>query len=307
MSIHLAPWTRPPGREGKPLRDEAAVVAVAQAGDAAAVQPGPRPSAHVVRAADVLDSVFELKELSCYYGAFRAVRDINLTIERNRITAIIGPSGCGKSTLLRSLNRMNDLIPTARVEGQILYHGVDLYDPGVDPVEVRRRIGMVFQKPNPFPKSIYDNVAFGPRVAGYKGDMKALVEESLRRAALWDQVKDKLRSPGTSLSGGQQQRLCIARAIAVEPDVILMDEPCSALDPIATLKIEELMRELRENYTIVIVTHNMQQAARVSDTTVFLTMAEDRSGYLVEIAPTEKIFTQPEHELTEQYITGRFG
>jgi phosphate transport system ATP-binding protein len=253
------------------------------------------------------ETVFELRELSCFYGSFRAVRDINLRIERNRITAIIGPSGCGKSTLLRSFNRMNDLVPSARVEGQILYHGVDLYADGVDPVEVRRRIGMVFQKPNPFPKSIYDNVAFGPRVAGYRGDLRALVEESLRRAALWDEVKDKLKAPGTSLSGGQQQRLCIARAIAVEPEVILMDEPCSALDPIATLRIEELMRELREKYTIVIVTHNMQQAARASDTTVFLTMGEDRAGYLVETAPTEHLFTRPRHELTEQYITGRFG
>ena len=251
--------------------------------------------------------VFELQDLSCFYGEFRAIRNVNLSIERNRITAIIGPSGCGKSTLLRSFNRMNDLVPSARVEGKIRYHGVDLYAPGVDPVEVRRRIGMVFQKPNPFPKSIYDNVAFGPRVAGYRGDMRALVEESLRRAALWDEVRDNLKSPGTSLSGGQQQRLCIARAIAVEPDVILMDEPCSALDPIATLRIEELMRELRENYTIVIVTHNMQQAARVSDTTVFLTMGEDRAGYLVEEAPTEQLFTRPRHELTEQYITGRFG
>jgi phosphate transport system ATP-binding protein len=264
----------------------------------------PMPAAGTVAEAE---TVFELRDLSCFYGSFRAVRDINLRIERNRITAIIGPSGCGKSTLLRSFNRMNDLVPSARVEGQILYHGVDLYADGVDPVEVRRRIGMVFQKPNPFPKSIYDNVAFGPRVAGYRGDLRALVEESLRRAALWDEVKDKLKAPGTSLSGGQQQRLCIARAIAVEPEVILMDEPCSALDPIATLRIEELMRELRENYTIVIVTHNMQQAARASDTTVFLTMGEDRAGYLVETAPTEHLFTRPRHELTEQYITGRFG
>jgi phosphate transport system ATP-binding protein len=254
-----------------------------------------------------VETVFELRGLSCFYGTFRAVREVDLSIERNRITAIIGPSGCGKSTLLRSLNRMNDLVPGARVEGEILYHGVDLYADGVDPVEVRRRIGMVFQKPNPFPKSIYDNVAFGPRVAGYRGDLRALVEESLRRAALWDEVKDKLKAPGTSLSGGQQQRLCIARAIAVEPDVILMDEPCSALDPIATLRIEELMRELRQNYTIVIVTHNMQQAARASDTTVFLTMSEDRAGYLVERAPTEQLFTRPANELTEQYITGRFG
>jgi phosphate transport system ATP-binding protein len=251
--------------------------------------------------------VFDLESLSCFYGSFRAVRDITLKIPRNQITAIIGPSGCGKSTLLRSFNRMNDLVASARIEGTIRYHGVDLYADGVDPVEVRRRIGMVFQKPNPFPKSIYDNVAFGPRVAGFRGDMDDLVERSLRRAALWDEVKDKLRSPGTALSGGQQQRLCIARAIAVEPDVILMDEPCSALDPIATLKIEELMRELKENYTIVIVTHNMQQAARASDVTAFLTMGDDRAGYLVEMAPTDEIFTRPANRLTEDYITGRFG
>ena len=248
------------------------------------------------------ETVFDLRSLSCFYGAFRAVRDITLTVPRNRITAIIGPSGCGKSTLLRSFNRMNDLVDGARIEGTILYHGVNLYEDGVDPVEVRRRIGMVFQKPNPFPKSIYDNVAFGPRVGGFKGDMDALVEESLRRAALWDEVKDKLRSPGTALSGGQQQRLCIARAIAVEPDVILMDEPCSALDPIATLRIEELMHELKENYTIVIVTHNMQQAARVSERTAFFWL-----GKLVEVNPTEKMFTNPEQKLTEDYITGRFG
>jgi phosphate transport system ATP-binding protein len=280
------------------VREDGAAVEIAPANEPARIAMDDVPEA---------ETVFELRALSCFYGSFRAVRDINLRIERNRITAIIGPSGCGKSTLLRSFNRMNDLVPSARVEGSILYHGVDLYADGVDPVEVRRRIGMVFQKPNPFPKSIYDNVAFGPRVAGYRGDLRALVEESLRRAALWDEVKDKLKAPGTSLSGGQQQRLCIARAIAVEPEVILMDEPCSALDPIATLRIEELMRELRENYTIVIVTHNMQQAARASDTTVFLTMGEDRAGYLVETAPTEALFTRPRHELTEQYITGRFG
>ena len=251
--------------------------------------------------------VFELDELSCFYGEFRAVRDISLQVPKNQITALIGPSGCGKSTLLRSFNRMNDLIDSAHISGSIRYHGVDLYADGVDPVEVRRRIGMVFQKPNPFPKSIYDNVAFGPRVAGYKGSMSELVERSLRRAALWDEVKDKLKEPGTALSGGQQQRLCIARAIAVEPDVILMDEPCSALDPIATLKIEELMRELKENYTIVIVTHNMQQAARASDYTAFLTMGDDRAGYLVEMAPTQQLFTSPINRLTEDYITGRFG
>ena len=253
------------------------------------------------------EAVFELAELSCFYGSFRAVREVSLRIPRNQITAIIGPSGCGKSTLLRSFNRMNDLVDGASITGSILYHGVDLYADGIDPVEVRRRIGMVFQKPNPFPKSIYDNVAFGPKVAGFRGDMNELVERSLRRAALWDEVKDKLRSPGTALSGGQQQRLCIARAIAVEPDVILMDEPCSALDPIATLRIEELMRELRETYTIVIVTHNMQQAARASDVTAFLTMGEDRAGHLVEMAPTDQLFTKPANRITEDYITGRFG
>ncbi|HEX9609845.1 MAG TPA: phosphate ABC transporter ATP-binding protein PstB [Candidatus Limnocylindria bacterium] len=251
--------------------------------------------------------VFELDSLSCFYGSFRAVRDISLRVPKNKITAIIGPSGCGKSTLLRSFNRMNDLVDIARIEGRILYHGVDLYADGVDPVEVRRRIGMVFQKPNPFPKSIHDNVAFGPRVAGFRGNMDELVERSLRRAALWDEVKDKLKDPGTTLSGGQQQRLCIARAIAVEPDVILMDEPCSALDPVATLKIEDLMRELKENYTIVIVTHNMQQAARASDYTAFLTMGDDRAGYLVEMGSTRQIFTRPVNRITEDYITGRFG
>ena len=251
--------------------------------------------------------VFELESLSCVYGSFRAVRDVSLQVPKNRITALIGPSGCGKSTLLRSFNRMNDLVDGARIDGAVRYHGVNLYDDRVDPVEVRRRIGMVFQKPNPFPKTIYDNVAFGPRVAGYRGDMSELVERSLRRAALWDEVKDKLRQPGTALSGGQQQRLCIARAIAVEPDVILMDEPCSALDPIATLRIEELMLELKENYTIIIVTHNMQQAARASDFTAFLTMGDDRAGYLVEMAPTQELFTRPANRLTEDYITGRFG
>ena len=244
--------------------------------------------------------VFDLEELSCYYGSFRAVREITLQVPRNQITALIGPSGCGKS-------RMNDLVDGAKITGTVRYHGVDLYADGVDPVEVRRRIGMVFQKPNPFPKSIYDNVAFGPRVAGFKGNLDELVEESLRRAALWEEVKDKLREPGTALSGGQQQRLCIARAIAVEPDVILMDEPCSALDPIATLRIEELMRELKQNYTIVIVTHNMQQAARASDVTAFLTMGDDRAGYLVEMATTDELFTRPSNRLTEDYITGRFG
>jgi phosphate transport system ATP-binding protein len=236
---------------------------------------------------------------------------VNLPVRRNEITALIGPSGCGKTTVLRALNRMNDLIDGARVEGKVLYHGVDLYDPRVDPVEVRRRIGMVFQKPNPFPKSIYENVAFGPKIAGYKGDMDDLVEESLRRAALWDEVKDKLKESGMALSGGQQQRLCIARAIATRPDVILMDEPCSALDPIATLKIEELMHELVSEYTIVIVTHNMQQAARVSDRTAFFTVdvREDgmRTGVIVEHDWTDVMFTNPKDRRTEDYVTGRFG
>jgi phosphate transport system ATP-binding protein len=265
----------------------------------AAAQPALEPSPSA--------AVFDLERVSCFYGTFQVIRDVSFAVPEHQITAIIGPSGSGKSTLLRSFNRMNDLVESARVEGTIRYHGADLYAPAVDPVEVRRRIGMVFQKPNPFPKSIYDNVAFGPRVAGYRGDMDELVERSLRRAALWDEVKDKLRAPGTALSGGQQQRLCIARAIAVEPDVILMDEPCSALDPIATLRIEELMHELKQNYTIVIVTHNMQQAARASDLTAFLTMGEDRAGYLVEMGPTEQIFTSPTQRMTEDYITGRFG
>jgi phosphate transport system ATP-binding protein len=256
-------------------------------------------------------AVFDVRDLHVFYGTFRAVKDVSLTIPQNEITALIGPSGCGKTTMLRCLNRMNDLIEGARVEGRILYHGVDLYEPRVDPVEVRRRVGMVFQKANPFPKSIYDNVAFGPKVAGFRGNMDDLVEESLRRAALWDEVKDKLRESGMTLSGGQQQRLCIARAIATRPDVILMDEPCSALDPIATLRIEELMHELVADYTIVIVTHNMQQAARVSDRTAFFTVdvREDgqRTGTLVEYDRTQSIFTNPSEKRTEDYVTGRFG
>ena len=253
------------------------------------------------------DIVFDVTDFAAYYGNFRAVRDIQMRIAKNRITAFIGPSGCGKSTLLRCFNRMNDLIPGTRVSGSIMFHGQDLYGPDVDAVAVRKRIGMVFQKPNPFPKSIYDNVAYGPRINGAKGNLDDLVEASLRRAAIWDEVKDKLKQPGTALSGGQQQRLCIARAIAVEPDVILMDEPCSALDPVATLRIEELMAELRETYTIVIVTHNMQQAARASDETVFLTMGDDRAGYIVEKGPTIDIFTRPANQLTEDYVSGRFG
>ena len=258
-----------------------------------------------------LQVVFDVRGLSVFYGDFRAVRDVTLPVYRNRITALIGPSGCGKTTVLRCLNRMNDLIEGARIEGTISYHGVDLYDARVDPVEVRRRIGMVFQKPNPFPKSIYDNIAFGPKIAGSAGDMDELVERSLRRAALWDEVKDKLKQSAMALSGGQQQRLCIARAVAVQPDVILMDEPCSSLDPIATSRIEDLMQELVEDYTIVIVTHNMQQAARVSDRTAFFTVDVDDEGYrtgtVVEYDQTEVIFTNPRERRTEDYVTGRFG
>jgi phosphate transport system ATP-binding protein len=258
-----------------------------------------------------VELVLEVKDLAVWYGDDLAVRDVSLPIERNRITALIGPSGCGKTTVLRCLNRMNDLIESARVEGSVRYHGVDLYDHEVDPVEVRRRIGMVFQKPNPFPKSIHDNVTFGPKVAGARGKLDDLVEEALTRAALWDEVKDKLSASAMALSGGQQQRLCIARAIATKPDVILMDEPCSALDPIATSKIEDLMQTLRDDYTIVIVTHNMQQAARVSGRTAFLTVdvGDDghRTGTVVEFDRTETIFTNPSDPRTEAYITGRFG
>lgn len=249
----------------------------------------------------------EAQDLSVYYDDFQAVKDVNLQFLRHKITALIGPSGCGKSTVLRAFNRMNDLIPSARVHGNVLFHGKNIYDLDVDPVEVRRRIGMVFQKPNPFPKSIYENVAWGARINGYRGGLDALVEGSLRQAALWDEVKDKLDQSGLSLSGGQQQRLCIARAIAIKPEIILMDEPASALDPIATLRIEELLQELKENYTILIVTHNMQQAARASDFTAFFNVDESRTGYLVEYGPTKQMFTNPTHEITEQYITGRFG
>jgi phosphate transport system ATP-binding protein len=258
-----------------------------------------------------VENVIDVRDLSVFYGQFHAVADINFPIHAKRITALIGPSGCGKSTVLRCFNRMNDLIPRARVEGVVEYHGVDLYGEKIDPVEVRRRIGMVFQKPNPFPKSIYDNVAFGPTVLGYKGDMDEIVEESLRKAALWDEVKDKLDESGMAISGGQQQRLCIARAIATSPDVVLMDEPCSSLDPISTLRIEELMLDLKEEYSIVIVTHNMQQAARISDMTAFLNVKLDeegmRTGRLVEYSPTERLFTSPDQKETEDYITGRFG
>ncbi len=259
------------------------------------------------QAPEAKKTVISLKDVNVHYGSFHAVAGVSHDVPENAITAFIGPSGCGKSTVLRSINRMNDLIPTARVEGRIEYHGQDVNARNVDPVEVRRRIGMVFQRPNPFPKSIYENVAWGARINGYKGDMDELVERALTRAALWDEVKDKLKESGLSLSGGQQQRLCIARALAPNPDVILLDEPASALDPISTLKIEELLRELESEYTIIIVTHNMQQAARVSDETVFFSLNEQRQGILVEAGETNKIFTNPDDERTEAYITGRFG
>jgi len=249
----------------------------------------------------------ETRDLDVYYGDFRAVRDINLKIERQKITAVIGPSGCGKSTLVRAFNRMNDLVPSCRTEGAVIFGGQNIYDRLVDPVFLRRRIGMVFQKPNPFPKTIYENVAWGARINGFTGNMASLVEDALRKAALWEEVKDKLDESGLSLSGGQQQRLCIARTLAVEPEVILMDEPCSALDPVATLKIEDLMRELSANYTIVIVTHNMQQAARVSDYTAMMLMDENRAGQVIEFADTHTIFTRPRDRRTEDYVTGRFG
>jgi phosphate transport system ATP-binding protein len=262
-------------------------------------------------APDTKDVVFDVDELGVRYGASRALRDVTLPIYRNYVTAFIGPSGCGKSTFIRCLNRMNDLIPAARVEGTVRYQGEDLYAPEVDPVEVRKRIGMVFQKPNPFPKSIYDNVAFGPRVLGVKDGLDDRVESALQQAALWDEVKDRLRESALSLSGGQQQRLCIARALATEPDVLLMDEPASALDPISTTRIEDLMHELKREYTIVIVTHNMQQAARVADMTAFFSveLADEgkRTGILVEYDTTAKIFTQPNDKRTEDYVTGRFG
>jgi phosphate transport system ATP-binding protein len=270
------------------------------------------PTVEASEADDTYPVVFDVKDLSVYYGSFRAVRDVSLPIRKHEVTAFIGPSGCGKTTVLRCFNRMNDLIDTARVEGAITYHGVDLYDPKVNPVEVRRRIGMVFQKPNPFPKSIYDNVAYGPRIGSDKGDLDEIVERALRRSALWDEVKDRLKKSALGLSGGQQQRLCIARAIAVNPEVILMDEPCSALDPIATGRIEDLMSEIKQEYTIVIVTHNMQQAARISDRCAFFTTevnetSDVRTGVLVEVDRTEKMFSNPTDDRTENYVTGRFG
>jgi phosphate transport system ATP-binding protein len=272
----------------------------------------PRERAPDEQAERAREIVFELSDVEVQYSGVTAVEDVNVDIAAGEITAFIGPSGCGKTTVLRSLNRMHDITPGARVLGRLTYHGEDLYGPKVDPAEVRRRIGMVFQKPNPFPKSVFDNVAYGPRINGTKrGEIGDIVEKALTQAALWDEVNGKLRSSALALSGGQQQRLCIARALAVEPDVILMDEPCSALDPIATAKIEDLMEELKTEYTIVIVTHNMQQAARVSDRTAFFTAEADadghRRGHLVEYDVTEQIFTQPSDPRTEGYITGRFG
>jgi phosphate transport system ATP-binding protein len=292
-NVTVEPAEAPPlgGQEG----NDAPAIRITALGRERSVEP------------DARESVIELQDVSCFYGSFRAVRNVDISVAKQRITALIGPSGCGKSTLLRTMNRMNDLVPSYRTEGTILFDGQSLFAPGVDPVAVRRRVGMVFQKPNPFPKSIYDNVAFGPRINGFKGNLDELVEHSLRRAALWDDVKDKLKQSGMALSGGQQQRLCIARTIAVEPEVILMDEPCSALDPRSTLQIEELMAELKQDYTIVIVTHNMQQAARASDTTIFMTMGDDRAGYVVENGETIQIFTNPKHRLTEDYVSGRFG
>jgi phosphate transport system ATP-binding protein len=294
--------------QGEPMTSESTATSQTAAPHAPclAAPPDPAVDAHT----DV--AVFEVKDLNVYYRAFRAVRDVSFSIAPGQITAFIGPSGCGKSTVLRCLNRMNDLIEGARVEGTVRYQGVDLYDPRVRPVEVRRRIGMVFQKPNPFPKSIYDNVAYGPRVGGQRQGLDEVVEKALRGAALWDEVKDRLKASAMSLSGGQQQRLCIARAIAVQPEVLLMDEPCSALDPIATARIEDLMQEIKSTYTIVIVTHNMQQAARVSDRTAFFTTevsseSDTRTGLLVEVDSTDKVFSNPSDERTENYVTGRFG
>jgi len=280
--------------------------------DAAAEAPGVEPERAPDAAPRRREVIFDVDDINVFYGEHKAIRNVTLDLHVNEITALIGPSGCGKSTFIRCLNRMNDLIPSARVDGKIVYHGEDLYDSRIDPVQVRKRIGMVFQKPNPFPKSIYDNIAFGPRVMGMKGDMDEIVERALRRGALWDEVKDRLKTNAFGMSGGQQQRLCIARALAIEPDVLLMDEPCSALDPISTGRIEDLMMELKQDYSIVIVTHNMQQAARVSDMTAFFTVelhdeGKFRTGAVVEYGETDKIFTNPDDKRTEDYVTGKFG
>ena len=282
-------------RERRMVFDPEAELARAESDEQRPVATAPGPS------------VLETRNLEVYYGHFQALRSVSLAIAARQITAIIGPSGCGKSTLLRCFNRMNDMIPSFRAEGEVLFEGRDIYERAMDVVDVRRRIGMVFQKPNPFPKSVYENVAFGARINGYEGRLDEIVQRALRRAALWDEVKDNLRQNALALSGGQQQRLCIARALAIEPEVILMDEPCSALDPVATLKIEDLMRELARDYAIVIVTHNMQQAARVSDWTTVMMMAEDRAGEMVEFGATREVFTNPRDKRTEDYITGRFG
>ncbi len=282
-TVHPSPNTRTNPKVGaKPFDYEQATVRTEPTGDESAV--------------------VSIKDFNLWYGDFQALYNVSLNVPKNQVTALIGASGCGKSTLLRCINRMNDLIPIVRTDGTLTYEGVDLYDRVVDPVEVRRRVGMVFQKPNPFPKSIFDNVAFGPRLNAYKGDLNALVETSLRRAALWEEVKDKLKQSGLSLSGGQQQRLCIARAMATEPDIILMDEPTSALDPMSTDSIEQLIHEIKKEFTVVIVTHNMQQAGRVSDRTAFMHL-----GVLIEEGPTNQIFTNPKHEMTERYVEGRFG
>jgi phosphate transport system ATP-binding protein len=278
-------------------REQSAVPAIAPAAE-------PAPARREV--------IFDVDDIDVHYGAHKAIRNVTLDLHANEITALIGPSGCGKSTFIRCLNRMNDLIPSARVDGRVVYHGEDLYAPEIDPVGVRKRIGMVFQKPNPFPKSIYDNVAFGPRVMRMKGDMDEIVEQALQRASLWDEVKDRLKTNAFGMSGGQQQRLCIARALATEPDVLLMDEPCSALDPISTGRIEDLMMQLKRDYSIVIVTHNMQQAARVSDMTAFFTVelhddGRSRTGAVVEYGETDKMFTNPDDKRTEDYVTGKFG
>jgi len=279
---------------------------------ARATDPAPESTSTAGSSAEARDIIFGVDDINVFYGEHKAIRNVTLDLRFNDITALIGPSGCGKSTFIRCLNRMNDLIPSARVEGKIVYHGEDLYASDIDPVQVRKRIGMVFQKPNPFPKSIYDNIAFGPRVMGMKGNMDEIVENALKRGALWDEVKDRLKTNAFGMSGGQQQRLCIARALATEPDVLLMDEPCSALDPISTGRIEDLMMELKQNYSIVIVTHNMQQAARVSDMTAFFTVelhdeGRYRTGAVVEYDVTDKIFTNPEDKRTEDYVTGKFG
>jgi phosphate transport system ATP-binding protein len=297
----LAEQTRDPDTERQLVSASESAREATAPGESAVAAPRPER-----------EPIFDVDDVSVFYASKRAIRNVTLALYKHEITALIGPSGCGKSTFIRCLNRMNDLIPSARVEGAIVYHGENLYDANIDPVQVRKRIGMVFQKPNPFPKSIYDNIAFGPRVMGMKGDMDEIVESALRRGALWDEVKDRMKTNAFGMSGGQQQRLCIARALATSPDVLLMDEPCSALDPISTGRIEDLMMELKKEYSIVIVTHNMQQAARVSDMTAFFTVeleddGRNRTGAVVEYDATDKIFTNPQDKRTEDYVTGKVG